>query len=87
MVVCILESIETQRRTRLVEWVRKVLWAQLDQVIASLSLGARRTFIMHPHISKGEKKVDADAKRWILANGSLLVMQGDTQENWKVSPN
>ncbi|CAG7851810.1 SubName: Full=Uncharacterized protein {ECO:0000313/EMBL:CCA73190.1} [Serendipita indica DSM 11827] len=54
-----------------------------NQVIASLSLGAKRTFVMHPHISKGEKKVDADATRWVLANGSLLVMQGDTQENWK----
>ena len=40
---------------------------------------------MHPHISKGEKKVaSAEAKRWLLGNGSLLVMQGETQENWKV---
>ncbi|KIM22477.1 hypothetical protein M408DRAFT_28706 [Serendipita vermifera MAFF 305830] len=55
-----------------------------NQVIASLSLGAKRTFIMHPHISKGEKKVaGAEVKKWVLGNGSLLVMQGDTQENWK----
>jgi len=57
----------------------------MEQVVASLSLGARRTFIMHPHISKGEqKRADAEAKRSVLGNGSLLVMQGDTQENWKV---
>ncbi|KAG9053002.1 hypothetical protein FS842_008911 [Serendipita sp. 407] len=55
-----------------------------NQVIASLSLGSQRTFILHPHVSKGEKKVDAEPKRWPLKNGSLLVMQGDTQENWKV---
>ncbi|KAG8766801.1 hypothetical protein FRC20_007982 [Serendipita sp. 405] len=54
-----------------------------NQVIASLSLGSQRTFILHPHVSKGEKKVDAEPKRWPLKNGSLLVMQGDTQENWK----
>jgi alkylated DNA repair dioxygenase AlkB len=39
---------------------------------------------MAPHVSKGEKKVNAEQKKWVLANGSLLVMQGDTQENWKV---
>lgn len=54
------------------------------EVIASLSLGAKRTFIMHPYMSNGEKKVvGAEVKRWVLGNGSLLVMQGDTQENWK----
>ncbi|KAG8829613.1 hypothetical protein FRC17_006302, partial [Serendipita sp. 399] len=54
-----------------------------NQVIASLSLGSQRTFVFHPHISKGEKRVDEEPKRWPLRNGSLLVMQGDTQENWK----
>jgi alkylated DNA repair dioxygenase AlkB len=57
----------------------------MEQVIASLSLGARRTFVMHPHVSKGEQKIAAaEVKRWVLGNGSLVVMQGETQENWKV---
>ncbi|KAG8956818.1 hypothetical protein FRC04_000296 [Tulasnella sp. 424] len=47
-------------------------------VIASLSLGAERTFIMSPR-----KGFNAEKKKWVLANGSLLVMQGDTQRNWK----
>lgn len=55
------------------------------QVIASLSLGAKRTFFMHPHMIEGRKKVpDAEVRQWVLGNGSLLVMQGDTQKNWKV---
>ncbi|KAG9016095.1 hypothetical protein FRB93_011569 [Tulasnella sp. JGI-2019a] len=48
-----------------------------NKVIASLSLGAERTFIMTPR-----KGFTAETKSWPLANGSLLVMQGDTQKNW-----
>ncbi|KAF8340572.1 uncharacterized protein EI90DRAFT_2966451 [Cantharellus anzutake] len=49
-----------------------------NKVIASLSLGAPRTFIMTPRKgSPGEKL------KWTLDNGSLMIMQGDTQLNWK----
>ncbi|WVF71635.1 hypothetical protein IAT40_006443 [Kwoniella sp. CBS 6097] len=72
-------------------------------VIASVSVGAERTFIMSPRIPskahnrnrkftkgtdneddlneemlKGRKNV-----KWVLGNGSLVVMQGRTQEYWK----
>lgn len=52
-----------------------------NQVIASLSLGAERTFIMTPD----PKNKQGKAVKWVLKNGSLLIMQGDTQTNWKVS--
>ncbi|KAG9100348.1 hypothetical protein FRC06_004241 [Ceratobasidium sp. 370] len=58
-----------------------------NKVIASVSLGAVRTFIMTPKISARNRMsapVNAKAKKWDMANGSLFVMQGDTQENWKV---
>jgi alkylated DNA repair dioxygenase AlkB len=56
-----------------------------NQVIAVLSLGAERTFVMTPHVSsKGVPKVRCRDRKWTLGNGSLLVMQGDTQNNWKV---
>ncbi|WWC61679.1 uncharacterized protein I303_104264 [Kwoniella dejecticola CBS 10117] len=66
-------------------------------VIASVSLGAERKFIMSPRLPgksgknaggqltkedeqnlKGRKNVS-----WTLGNGSLVVMQGRTQEFWK----
>lgn len=58
-----------------------------NRVIASVSLGAVRTF----NLSYDEKRLakierDADllySKKWQLANGSLVVMQGDTQLNYK----
>lgn len=65
-----------------------------NQVIASLSLGAERRFSMSPFVSKAKtgkgkaKKRETDGcedVEWVLENGSLLVMQGSTQENWKVS--
>lgn len=46
-------------------------------VIASLSLGAERTFLLK-HNSKPVKTV-----RLRLLSGSLLVMRGETQRNWK----
>jgi len=56
-----------------------------NQVIAVLSLGAERTFVMTPHVSsKGVPNVRCGDRKWTLGNGSLLVMQGATQNNWKV---
>lgn len=46
--------------------------------IASLSLGAERKFSLKHN--SGSKKIDL-----ILENGSLLVMQGSSQKNWKHS--
>jgi len=49
-----------------------------NKVIASLSLGAPRTFTMTPRKGSPGKSV-----KWVLGNGSLVVMQGKTQDNWK----
>lgn len=46
-------------------------------VIASLSLGATRTFILRHRREKGLKPV-----RVPLGDGDLLLMRGDTQANW-----
>jgi len=47
-------------------------------VIASLSLGEERVFrFRHRH------RRDVDAPRLSLPDGSLLVMAGETQQNWK----
>ncbi|KAL5637238.1 hypothetical protein ACGC1H_001028 [Rhizoctonia solani] len=57
-----------------------------NKVIASVSLGAVRSFIMSPKSTgrnKASKSASSGTRRWDLANGSLVVMQGDTQENWK----
>lgn len=49
-----------------------------NTVIASVTFGATRPFQLK-HISRTDlKRVDIP-----LANGSLLLMQGATQENWK----
>ncbi|KAH7099337.1 hypothetical protein BKA62DRAFT_710183 [Auriculariales sp. MPI-PUGE-AT-0066] len=50
-------------------------------VIASLSLGAVRTFVMTPN--RNSTNMDAITQKWPLANGSLLIMMGATQDNWK----
>ena len=58
-----------------------------NRVIASVSLGAERDFIMqhdewtkgHDLTSEGERM----KKRWPLKSGSLLIMQGETQQFWK----
>jgi alkylated DNA repair dioxygenase AlkB len=47
-------------------------------VIASLSLGAERTFILKHKKLKGAKPV-----RLRLTSGSLLLMRGDTQRCWR----
>jgi alkylated DNA repair dioxygenase AlkB len=57
-----------------------------NRVIASLSLGAERDFVLtHDKHTKGEDEVDGllMKKRFPLKNGSLFIMQGDTQEHWK----
>jgi alkylated DNA repair dioxygenase AlkB len=46
-----------------------------NTVIASLSLGAERKFMLKHKVSKDTVSV-------MLANGSLLVMKGSTQTNW-----
>lgn len=46
-------------------------------VIASLSLGERRTLVFKHKTDKSLKPA-----RLPLASGSLLVMKGDTQKNW-----
>ena len=50
-----------------------------NRVIATVSVGAERTFIMRHRTIKGELGI----KKWTLGNGSLFVMQGDTQRFWK----
>ncbi|WWC93990.1 hypothetical protein V866_000828 [Kwoniella sp. B9012] len=63
-------------------------------VIASISLGAERKFIMTPRLpsknSKNSMTKDVEERledrkkiSWILGNGSLVIMQGTTQEFWK----
>jgi alkylated DNA repair dioxygenase AlkB len=47
-------------------------------ILASLSLGEERTFILKHKREKGLKPV-----RLKLASGSLLLMKGDTQRYWK----
>ncbi|EJU01474.1 hypothetical protein DACRYDRAFT_22596 [Dacryopinax primogenitus] len=49
-----------------------------NKVIASISLGAERQFIFRPR-----EKSAAEPIKLRPADGSLLVMQGDTQVNWK----
>ncbi|KAK1924411.1 hypothetical protein DB88DRAFT_433098, partial [Papiliotrema laurentii] len=62
-------------------------------VIASVSLGAERTFILSPRLpAKNGREEDEETMaalqdrenvKWTLENGSLVVMQGRTQEFWK----
>lgn len=49
-----------------------------NPIIASLSLGAERTFILK-HRTKPETK----PLHLQLSSGSLLLMQGETQQHWK----
>ena len=49
-----------------------------NSVIASVTFGATRPFQLKNVSRKDLKRVDIP-----LANGSLLLMQGATQENWK----
>jgi alkylated DNA repair dioxygenase AlkB len=49
-------------------------------VIASLSLGATRRFILHPKSARQGKSISVN-----LPHGSLMVMSGNCQKNWKHS--
>ena len=49
-----------------------------EPVIASLSLGEVRTFVM-----RHKKRKDLPAMRLALASGSLLLMRGTTQRFWR----
>ena len=49
-------------------------------VIASLSLGATRRFILHPKSIRSGKSISIN-----LPHGSLMVMSGNCQKNWKHS--
>lgn len=50
-----------------------------NRVIATVSIGAERTFVMKHRTLRGEE----GRKRWRLGDGSLFVMQGDTQRFWR----
>ena len=51
-----------------------------NPVIASLSLGATRRFILHPKFAALGKSISVN-----LPHGSLMVMSGNCQKNWKHS--
>lgn len=47
-------------------------------VIASLSFGAERRFLM-----RHRERKDVQTFEWVLGHGSLLLMGGETQRHWK----
>jgi alkylated DNA repair dioxygenase AlkB len=49
-----------------------------EPVIASLSFGATRRFVLRPRRKKGSIR----AREFPLGHGSLLVMRGRTQHEW-----
>ncbi len=58
-----------------------------NKVIVTVSLGADRSWIMERKAPRGQRAKEAAQegedkikKRWTLAGGSLLVMQGQTQK-------
>ena len=51
-----------------------------EPTIASVSLGAKRRFVLHPVNPAGRPGIHLD-----LEHGSLLIMKGKSQENWKHS--
>jgi alkylated DNA repair dioxygenase AlkB len=50
-----------------------------NRVIATVGLGVERTFVMRHRTRKGEEGM----RKWKLGDGSLFVMQGETQRFWK----
>lgn len=48
-----------------------------EPVIASVSLGEARRFVMRPRDKK-----DSTRHEWLLGHGALLVMRGSTQRHW-----
>ncbi|KAN0066404.1 hypothetical protein ACQY0O_000498 [Thecaphora frezii] len=59
-----------------------------NKVIVTVSLGADRSWIMERKSPRRRAQADPSdeekrvKQRWILGNGSLLVMQGDTQKHY-----
>jgi alkylated DNA repair dioxygenase AlkB len=51
----------------------------VNPVVASISLGAERDFILR------NKSDTSEQHKFNLANGSLLIMQGQTQQCWQHS--
>lgn len=47
----------------------------------TVSLGAPRTWIMQEKKSKGSSEI-GNKHKWVLENGSLLVMQGKVQQTY-----
>lgn len=75
------------------EYVQSQLYADsflLENLcIASISLGAARDFILTHKKPPDKDDNGRYRKRFSLANGSLVIMQGETQKYWKheiVSP-
>jgi len=49
-------------------------------LVASISLGAPRRFVLR---HKKWKENTTDKVEFVLQNGSLIIMKGDTQDHWK----
>jgi alkylated DNA repair dioxygenase AlkB len=56
-----------------------------NPVIASLSLGAPRRFLLKPKGSTGVESTISETKELTLTDGSLLLMAGTTQHFWQHS--
>lgn len=54
-----------------------------NPVIASVSLGAARRFLVEPKRPRGEPKPRSAGREWSLEHGSLLVMGGRCQHDFK----
>jgi alkylated DNA repair dioxygenase AlkB len=52
-----------------------------NKVIVTVSLGAPRTWIMQEKKQRGSAD-QGEKHKWILENGSLLVMQGSVQQTY-----
>lgn len=52
----------------------------LEPVVASVSLGATRRFMLHPKSHNKQPSI-----KFNLSHGSLLIMKGKCQKNWKHS--
>jgi alkylated DNA repair dioxygenase AlkB len=62
------------------------LWGD-NPIIASLSFGETRKFILEEKFDKNSNSSSKQKKSYsfYLSNGSLLVMKGETQKYWKHS--
>lgn len=84
------QSCDTEFNSALINWYRtgqdSVSWHADDEpelgpapVIASLSLGVTRRFLMRPN----QRDAGTRAQTLDLNHGDLLLMQGLTQQNWQ----